>query len=90
MQGPKPIRPNIRRSLGLMNNKKEEWRQRQKNCRSNLDEERKKKELGEMDPNMMAGLNGLAEEDQAKMASMIDQLQLRDRYVFYICSAANY
>lgn len=43
-----------------------------------------------MDPNMMAGLNGLAEEDQAKMASMIDQLQLRDRYVFYICSAANY
>jgi len=43
-----------------------------------------------MDPSMMAGLNGLAEEDQAKMASMIDQLQLRDRYVFYICSAANY
>ena len=35
-----------------------------------------------MDPSMMAGLYGLAEEDQAKMAYMIDQLQLRDRFVF--------
>ncbi|KAF2567330.1 hypothetical protein F2Q68_00025766 [Brassica cretica] len=36
-----------------------------------------------MDPSMMAGLNGLAEEDQAKMASMIDQLQLRDSLRMY-------
>lgn len=34
-----------------------------------------------MDPSMMAGLDGLGAEDQAKMASMIDQLQLRDRFV---------
>lgn len=37
-----------------------------------------------MDASMMAGLDGLAEEDKAKMASMIDQLQLRDRFVFCI------
>lgn len=34
-----------------------------------------------MDASMMAGLDGLPEEDKATMASMIDQLQLRDRFV---------
>lgn len=34
-----------------------------------------------MDANMMAGLDGLPEEDKATMTAMIDQLQLRDRFV---------
>ncbi|KAF8109848.1 hypothetical protein N665_0090s0030 [Sinapis alba] len=36
-----------------------------------------------MDASMMAGLDGLLEEDKAKMASMIDQLQLRDSLRMY-------
>lgn len=34
-----------------------------------------------MDKNMLAGLEGLPEEDKARMSSMIDHLQLRDRCV---------
>ncbi|KAL1188040.1 Mitochondrial import inner membrane translocase subunit TIM9 [Cardamine amara subsp. amara] len=36
-----------------------------------------------MDANMMAGLEGLPEEDKAKMSSMIEQLQLRDSLRMY-------
>ncbi|KAB2089278.1 hypothetical protein E1A91_A03G056200v1 [Gossypium mustelinum] len=32
-----------------------------------------------MDKNMLAGLEGLPEEDKARMSAMIDHLQLRDR-----------
>ncbi|CAN1139707.1 hypothetical protein LINPERPRIM_LOCUS38494 [Linum perenne] len=32
-----------------------------------------------MDKNMLAGLEGMPEEDKIRMASMIDQLQIRDR-----------
>ncbi|CAN1149180.1 Mitochondrial import inner membrane translocase subunit Tim9 [Linum perenne] len=32
-----------------------------------------------MDKNMIAGLEGMPEEDKIRMASMIDQLQIRDR-----------
>lgn len=34
-----------------------------------------------MDKNMLAGLEGLPEEDKARMSAMIDHLQLRDRCV---------
>ncbi|CAN1785573.1 hypothetical protein LINPERHAP1_LOCUS16917 [Linum perenne] len=37
----------------------------------------------EMDKNMLAGLEGMPEEDKIRMASMIDQLQIRDS--FYKC-----
>lgn len=33
-----------------------------------------------MDKNMLADLEGLPEEDKLKMATMIDQLQIRDRF----------
>ncbi|XP_010535495.1 PREDICTED: mitochondrial import inner membrane translocase subunit TIM9 [Tarenaya hassleriana] len=36
-----------------------------------------------MDANMLAGLDGLPEEDKARMGSMIDQLQLRDSLRMY-------
>lgn len=34
-----------------------------------------------MDKNMLQGLDGLPEEDQRRMAAVIDQLQVRDRFV---------
>lgn len=33
-----------------------------------------------MDKNMLAGLEGLPEQDKARMTAMIDHLQLRDRF----------
>lgn len=36
-----------------------------------------------MDKNMLAGLDGLPEQDKARMAAMIDHLQLRDRFWFF-------
>ncbi|MBA0582583.1 mitochondrial import inner membrane translocase subunit TIM9 [Gossypium raimondii] len=36
-----------------------------------------------MDKNMLAGLEGLPEEDKARMSSMIDHLQLRDSLRMY-------
>ncbi|OMO67769.1 Tim10/DDP family zinc finger [Corchorus capsularis] len=36
-----------------------------------------------MDKNMLAGLDGLPEEDKARMSAMIDHLQLRDSLRMY-------
>ncbi|KAA3456715.1 hypothetical protein CXB51_007618 [Gossypium anomalum] len=36
-----------------------------------------------MDKNMLAGLEGLPEEDKARMSAMIDHLQLRDSLRMY-------
>ncbi|MBA0644387.1 hypothetical protein Goklo_028555 [Gossypium klotzschianum] len=36
-----------------------------------------------MDKNMLAGLEGLPEEDKARMSSMIDHVQLRDSLRMY-------
>ncbi|CAI0410953.1 unnamed protein product [Linum tenue] len=36
-----------------------------------------------MDKNMLAGLEGMPEEDKMRMASMIDQLQIRDSLKMY-------
>ncbi|GAV62106.1 zf-Tim10_DDP domain-containing protein [Cephalotus follicularis] len=36
-----------------------------------------------MDKNMLAGLEGLPDEDKARMTSMIDHLQLRDSLRMY-------
>ncbi|KAJ0021423.1 mitochondrial import inner membrane translocase subunit TIM9 [Pistacia vera] len=36
-----------------------------------------------MDKNMLAGLEGLPEQDKARMTSMIDHLQLRDSLRMY-------
>ncbi|KAH9661411.1 mitochondrial import inner membrane translocase subunit TIM9 [Citrus sinensis] len=36
-----------------------------------------------MDKNMLAGLDGLPEQDKARMAAMIDHLQLRDSLRMY-------
>ncbi|GKV08114.1 hypothetical protein SLE2022_196060 [Rubroshorea leprosula] len=36
-----------------------------------------------MDKNMLAGLEGLPEEDKVRMASMIDHLQMRDSLRMY-------
>ncbi|GLT67055.1 hypothetical protein SLA2020_393890 [Shorea laevis] len=36
-----------------------------------------------MDKNMLAGLDGLPEEDKVRMASMIDHLQMRDSLRMY-------
>lgn len=47
---------------------------------------KKETEFVKMDANMMAGLDGLPEEDKATMTAMIDQLQLRDRFVTQIGS----
>lgn len=33
-----------------------------------------------MDKNMLQGLDGLPEEDQRRMAAVIEQLQVRDRF----------
>lgn len=37
-----------------------------------------------MDRNMLAGLEGLPEQDKARMTAMIDHLQLRDRFL-HLC-----
>jgi import inner membrane translocase subunit TIM9 len=36
-----------------------------------------------MDKSMLGDLDGLPEEDKMRMAGMIDQLQIRDRFVPY-------
>jgi mitochondrial import inner membrane translocase subunit TIM9 len=36
-----------------------------------------------MDKSMLGDLDGLPEEDKMRMAAMIDQLQIRDRFVPY-------
>lgn len=33
-----------------------------------------------MDKNMLGDLDGLPEEDKMRMAAMVDQLQIRDRF----------